>query len=107
MRMVRSFDVFYHQKKEKEIFFMGLCEDQFHAEFIFFFIDGDNGDAAGEDNADDNDRNDGDDNDDDGGDADNSGDDTAEYDPNDDINGSDLSEDFSISDMDDLEILFS
>ncbi|EZA61461.1 Protein VPRBP [Ooceraea biroi] len=77
--------------------------------------DGDNAEAGAEDNGDDNEQNDrennGDDDDDgdddDGGDGD-SGDDTGtEYDPNADIH--DLSDDFSLSDMDmdDLEILFS
>ncbi|XP_032678323.1 protein mahjong isoform X1 [Odontomachus brunneus] len=73
--------------------------------------DGDNADAGAEDNGDDNEQNDrennddDDDDDEDGGDGDDSGDDSADYDPNVDIN--DLSDDFSLSDMDDLEILFS
>ncbi|XP_018348236.1 PREDICTED: protein mahjong [Trachymyrmex septentrionalis] len=70
--------------------------------------DGDNADAGAED-GDDNDQNDRENNDDgedeDGGDGDDSGDDSADYDPNVDIH--DLSDDFSLSDMDDLEILFS
>ncbi|KMQ92206.1 ddb1- and cul4-associated factor-like 1-like protein [Lasius niger] len=71
--------------------------------------DGDNADAGVEDNGDDNDQNDRENNDDgddeDGGDGDDSGDDSADYDPSVDIH--DLSDDFSLSDMDDLEIFFS
>ncbi|XP_011866253.1 PREDICTED: protein mahjong [Vollenhovia emeryi] len=67
----------------------------------------DDGDNAGADNGDDNDQNRGNnDGDDDGGSGDDSGDDSgADYDPNVDIH--DLSDDFSLSDMDDLEIMFS
>jgi len=75
-----------------------------------FKADGDNADAGAEDNGDDNDQNDRENNDDDGddedgGDGDDSGDDSADYDPSVDIH--DLSDDFSLSDMDDLEIFFS
>ncbi|XP_072760257.1 protein mahjong isoform X1 [Anoplolepis gracilipes] len=70
--------------------------------------DGDNADAGAEDNGNDNDQNDRENNDgddEDDGDGDDSGDDSADYDPSVDIH--DLSDDFSLSDMDDLEIFFS
>ncbi|XP_028050580.1 DDB1- and CUL4-associated factor 1 [Monomorium pharaonis] len=71
--------------------------------------DGDNADAGAED-GDDNDQNDRENNDDDdgddedGGDGDDSGDDSADYDPSVDIHNL---TDYSLSDMDDVEILFS
>ena len=85
---------------------MFKCETRIYLHSVK--IDGDNADAGAED-GDDNDQNDRENNDDgedeDGGDGDDSGDDSADYDPNVDIH--DLSDDFSLSDMDDLEILFS
>ncbi|XP_020297842.1 protein VPRBP isoform X2 [Pseudomyrmex gracilis] len=65
-----------------------------------------------EENGDDNDQNDrerndddDDDDDEDGGDGDDSGDSSDDYDPNVDIH--EISDEFSLSDIDDLEILFS
>ncbi|XP_051170938.1 protein mahjong-like [Leptopilina boulardi] len=68
--------------------------------------DPDNADPGSEDNRDDNEQNDGDDNDedDDSGDGDESADDSIEFALNGDSN--DLSDDFSFSDMDDIEIMF-
>lgn len=84
---------------------------KYETRIYLHFVKTDNADAGAEDNGDDNDQNDRENNDDDdgddedGGDGDDSGDDSADYDPNVDIH--DLSDDFSLSDMDDLEILFS
>ncbi|XP_047353955.1 protein mahjong isoform X2 [Vespa velutina] len=73
--------------------------------------DGDNADAAAEENGEDNEQNDREDNEDDedededGANGDDSADDSPDYELSLDIN--DLSDDISLSDMDDFEILFS
>ncbi|KAL2722494.1 protein mahjong [Vespula squamosa] len=73
--------------------------------------DADNADAAAEENGEDNEQNDREDNEDDedededGANGDDSADDSPDYEPSLDIN--DLSDDISLSDMDDFEILFS
>lgn len=114
---IQFLSIYFFTSSVQQIYtYMHVCARVYMYVYIckkskFIITDGDN--AGGEDNGDDNDqndreRNDDDDDDDeeeDGGDGDDSGDDSEDYDPNVDIH--DLSDDFSLSDIDDIEILFS